>query len=150
MKGRPSGALEKGADLIRFTANLLFRYTVRGCSRKRTLCESRLIVLSARSVSAAISAARRYGKSHSLSYFNPDGDLFKLEFIGVTDLIDLTYLNDNEVWYSMFVSRNPRGKLKPVSGFQACRKGGTVGDAGGWCRVRWSRPPTVSPFEAGN
>ena len=115
--------------MTRFTANLLFRYSVRGRSRKRTLCESRLLVLSARSVSAAIAAARRYGKSYSRSYFNPNGDLFMLQFIGVTDLVDLTHLDDNEVWYSMFVSRNPRGKLKPVSSFQACRKGGTVGDA---------------------
>ena len=113
----------------RFTANLLFRYGVRGRSRRRALCESRLIVINARSAASAIAAAKRQGKSYATSYFNPGGDLFELEFVGLIDLVELTHLGPNEVWYSMFVSRNPQGKLKPASSFQACRKGGVVGDA---------------------
>jgi Domain of unknown function (DUF4288) len=94
-----------------FTAELLFSYTVRGRSRKRTRCESRLVLLSARSVPAAIAAAHRYGSQHTTSYLNPDGELFELKFVGLIDLIDRTYLDSSEVWYSLFVSKNPRGRL---------------------------------------
>jgi hypothetical protein len=92
--------------LKRFTASLLFTYGIRGHLRKRMICESRLIVLSARSVPGALAVARRYGKRECRSYFNPDGELFELKFIGVADLVDLTYLDRNEVWYQIFESKN--------------------------------------------
>jgi hypothetical protein len=135
--------------LKRFTANLLFRYSVRGHSLKRALCESRLIELSARSIPAAIAAARRYGKSHSYSHFNPNGELFVLEFLGLIDLIDRTYLERNEVWYSLFQSGNPRARLKPVKKFNACLKGGTVGNAWWMVPRDWAAPADRKPLRSG-
>ena len=128
-----------------FTANLLFTYTVRGRSRKRTLCESRLVLVSARSVPAAIAAARRYGSKEATSYLNPDGELFEFKFVGLIDLIDRTYLEPIEVWYSLFVSKNPRGKLKPDSRLDVYRKGGTVGDAWWMVPRAWVAPSDRKP-----
>ena len=123
-----------------FTANLLFTYTLRGRSHKRTRCESRLVLLSAGSVPAAIAAARRYGSKRATSYLNPDGELFELKFVGLIDLIDRTYLEPSEVWYSLFVSKNPRRKLKPNSRLDVYRQGGTAGDAWWMVPRAWVAP----------
>jgi uncharacterized protein DUF4288 len=142
----PVTKLEAAKPTVRqFTANLLFTYTVRGRSTKRTRCESRLVLLSARSVPAAVAAARRYGSKRATSYLNPDGELFELKFVGLIDLIDGTDLEPNEVWYSLFVSKNPRGKLKPDSRLDVYRKGGTVGDAWWMVPRGWVAPSDRKP-----
>jgi hypothetical protein len=129
-----------------FTANLLFTYTVRGRSRKRILCESRFVLLTARSVPAAIAAARRYGRGEAYSYFNPNGELFELKFVGLIDLICRTYLGTSEVWYTLFVSKNPRRKLQPNSRLNVYRKGGTVGDAWWMVPRGWVAPSDRKPI----
>jgi Domain of unknown function (DUF4288) len=128
-----------------FKANLLFTYTIRGRSRKRTPCESRLVLVSARSVPAAIAAARRYGSKEDISYLNPDGELFEFKFVGLIDLIDRTYLEPSEVWHSLFVSKNPRRKLKSDSRLEVYRKGGTVGDAWWMVPRAWVAPSDRKP-----
>ena len=111
----------------RFTAELVFRYGVKGWRRRRVLCESRLIRVDARSARAALAAARRYGKRVSMSYTNPNGDVYAIEFLGVADLEQL-WLRE-EVWHWMFETLKPRGRLKPASRFRVFLKGGVVGDA---------------------
>ena len=144
----PTKSTEAKSTVRQFTANLLFTYAVRGRSRKRTLCESRFVLLNARTVPAAIAAARRYGRLEATSHFNPNGELFELKFVGLIDLIDRTHLGTSEVWYSLFVSKNPRGKLQPKSRFNVNRKGGTVGDAWWMVPREWVAPSDRKPIRS--
>jgi len=117
----------KGAG--RFAAKLLFRYGVRGREPTRTLCEARVVVLRAETPRAALVLARRHGKQEAYSYWNADGDRFAVDFLGIVDLVDLSVLGQEEMWYEMFNSSNPSRLLGSRKTFQAFRRGGTVGSA---------------------
>ena len=66
----------------RFTAELIFRYGVKGRSRRSVLCERRFVRLDARTPKAALAAARRYGVRESTWYPNPNGDIYAIDFVG--------------------------------------------------------------------
>ena len=85
----------------RYAAKLLFEFDkkLNGMSiQKKRVCEYRIFVLHAESDESAYSAFLTLGKKSELSYYHRDYEIF-YNFIGIVELISLSYLDDNEVWY---------------------------------------------------
>jgi len=86
----------------RYSAKLLFQWRpVRdGVSRKRRICEERIVTYEARSPKSALTKAKRLGKSDEFKDRQDGIDIF-FEFIGVLELLDVTSLPDEEVWWQL-------------------------------------------------
>jgi hypothetical protein len=88
----------------RYTAKLLFQFrvTVGAVDGKRRLCEERIILLRASSARAALSQAKRRGRTSQFAYSNNDGNPVHFEFVGVMELLELgPECEDDEVWYEI-------------------------------------------------
>ena len=140
MRSKPNG---------RFAAKLLFRYGVRGREPRRTLCEARVVVLKAETARAAWMRARQQGKQEAYSYWNAEGERVAVDFLGIMDLVDLSVLGQDEMWYEMFNASNPSRLLGSRKKFQAFRRGGTVGSA--WFAVprEMAEPKLRKPIRSG-
>jgi hypothetical protein len=89
--------------MIRFGAKLLFVFEVSGNAAKQfRICEERIIVVMAKTPTAAYSKAMGKGKKAQTQYHNHQGELVSVQFIGIMDLLKLDpVLSDDEVWYEI-------------------------------------------------
>jgi len=113
---------------VRFAANLLFQYRVVPKTRKRTVCESQVVALRARSANAAIRRAAEIGRRKQHSYRNAIGGTCHIEFLGLIDLIEL--VDQDESWYRIFSSAAPKRLVTPTKRLSVLRgRDGTIGAA---------------------
>lgn len=99
---------------MRYVANMLFQYRVVPDVRKRRTCEKRLVVFKAESPDEAFRRAFRLGKARQHRYRNVSGGMVYVEFLGLIDLLQLdSVCQSDEVWYSIFATRNPRRLITP-------------------------------------
>ena len=94
----------------RYSAKLLFQFRVDlGVDTgKRRTCEERIILIEARSASAALARAKRKGSEAEHDYKNDEGNTVLFEFIGVMDLLCLGLECDaDEVWYDIHERLSP-------------------------------------------
>ena len=111
--------LKLSGDYLRFSAKLLFqwRVVVDGDSKKRRLCEERIITFKSLKPRSALVEAKRRGVAACRSFKNSDGHPVHFEFVGVMDLLCLDpECRSDEVWYRLAERVNPmerRGKLIP-------------------------------------
>ena len=82
------------------------------------MCEERIFVFEATTGKAALTAAKRRGRSLSHHYKNICGEPVHYEFIGVTELLalDPSYIEPDEVWLDFSFRVTPmerRSKLIP-------------------------------------
>jgi hypothetical protein len=109
LKAGRGAAASKSASR-RYSCVLLFRFEV-GPQLKRygpLLHEFRVCVFKAKGSQEAHRKAMTYGKKHSTSYTNPDGEPVRLRFMRVVDCIDLSdFLEGDEVemWYDYVVAK---------------------------------------------
>jgi hypothetical protein len=101
----------------RFAAKVLFQFRTEknGVSNKRRVCEERIIIIYAANPNEAVDIAKKRGKSEEFSYFDKGFEIF-FEFIGITELIELISLEDDEVWWQLSEKVMPmekRDKLIP-------------------------------------
>jgi len=73
----------------RFSAVLLFQFRKTGSTKKRRLCELRIITFKKRSAREALAHARRHGKADEINWVHFDGKRVYREFVGVAELMDL-------------------------------------------------------------
>lgn len=86
-----------------YSAKLLFQWRPlrRGISRKRRVCEERIVTFSARSGKAALSKAKKIGIKGQYTERKEDGKVF-FEFVGVLELKDISIgYSEGEVWYEI-------------------------------------------------
>ncbi len=89
-----------------YAAMLLFQFRVvkNEISNKRRICEERIIHLNADSPEAALDLASKRGREEEFDYEDGDKHIW-FEFIGVSELIDLLSIeNEDEVW-SRFIEK---------------------------------------------
>ena len=89
-----------------YAAMLLFQFRVvkNKTSNKRRICEERIIHFHADSPDAALHLADKRGEEEEFDYKDGDKHIW-FEFIGVSELIDLLSIeNDDEVW-SRFIEK---------------------------------------------
>jgi hypothetical protein len=102
----------------RFSAKLLFQWRPErdGVSRRRRVCEERIVVVQAASERAALRKAKQIGARGEFdhpAYGRRGGHVF-FEFIGVLALVKL--IDEDEVWYSLMEMIEPmerRGSIIP-------------------------------------
>jgi hypothetical protein len=86
--------------MIQYSAKLLFRWRPirNGISRKRRVCEVRIVTFQESTPESALKWAKKYGNSEEYIEEKSDGKVC-FEFVGVLELKD-TSLNfsDGEVW----------------------------------------------------
>jgi hypothetical protein len=105
---------------LRYAAKLLFQFrvVVNGHSGVRRRCEERIIIFCSTSARAALSAAKKRGRSGQIRYKNSDGNPVFFEFIGVLDLLQLGLeCEEDEVWYDIVERVRPmerRARLIPL------------------------------------
>ena len=83
-----------------YSAKMLFQWRpVRnGISRKRRICEKRIVTFSASNAEEALKRVTKIGKSEEYTEQKPNGKVY-FEFIGVLELKDITLnYSDGEVW----------------------------------------------------
>lgn len=86
-----------------YSAKLLFQWRpVRnGRSRKRRVCEERIVTFAARSPKTALSKAKRIGTSEQFTD-SRDGVSIFFEFVGVLQLMDVSLsYEEGEVWWEL-------------------------------------------------
>lgn len=101
----------------RYSALMLFQFstTKNTNSNKKRVCEERIIVFEAYTPLEALAFAKTRGLNEELSYTDNGIQVF-FEFIGVKELIDISSLESDEVWYRLMDKINPmenRAKLIP-------------------------------------
>lgn len=84
----------------RFAAKLLFQCRVaEGKSRKRRLCEERIINFTANGPRDAVRRTRQIAKKAEHDYIGGNGDRVFWEFVGIVDIQELSPQPDEyEVW----------------------------------------------------
>jgi hypothetical protein len=98
---------------MRFAAKMIFDYRVDRDHRKRHTCESRIVVLPARSAADALRKANARGAKEQLDYINEAGDRVSILFVGLADLIQLDAVcEEDEVWYSIFNTSDPSNLVR--------------------------------------
>ncbi|WP_149109046.1 DUF4288 domain-containing protein [Limnoglobus roseus] len=112
----------------RYAAKLLFQFRVRIGTEdgKKRLCEERIVAFQAVSARAALTSAKRRGKSGEHSYANGDGNAVYFEFIGVMELVCLDpQCGPDEVWYEikerLLPKERKRRLIPPESVLEAIR-----------------------------
>lgn len=83
-----------------YSAKLLFQWRpVRnGDSRKRRVCEVRIVTYQAASAALALQRAKEIGKEEQYTEMKPNGEV-AFEFVGVMELKDVsTGFSEGEVW----------------------------------------------------
>jgi|GEM_PF-983072 len=108
-------------NMERYAAKLLFQWRpVRnGISRKRRVCEERIVTFTAQSPKEALVKAKNYGKEEE---FQEDEDsnncIVCFEFVGVLELKDISLsFSEGEVWYEITEMVSPmerKSKLIPL------------------------------------
>jgi hypothetical protein len=89
---------------MHFAAKLLFQFRVdRGrATRKRRLCEERIVLIEARSARDALTKAKQKGRRAETHYENASGYTVYFEFVGVLELLALgVECAPDEVWYEL-------------------------------------------------
>src|SRR5438045_8906807 len=87
---------------LRYAAKLLFQFRMEdnGQSRRRRLCEERIVLFTARSDREAITRAKRRGDRAQYDYVNTAGKRVLLGFVGGRDMIQVwTECSQEEVGY---------------------------------------------------
>jgi hypothetical protein len=138
---------------VRFAANLLFQYGVDGKVAARPLCEKRIVVLRAPSGQAALRLAKRYGSRAQYSYRNADGDRFRVRFLGVIDLIDLTAASDpQEAYFTMFRTTSPKRHLRRKGELSVFRNDARTIASAWWAVPAWfvEGSPAKMPRRSGS
>lgn len=130
---------------MRFGANLLYEYGVDGHRHARPLCEKRIVVLQARTAREALRKAKQYGKRHELSYRNANGQMFRIRFLGLVDLLNLEDVNPGEAYYSMFRTSRPDRHIKRDSRLAVFRKGPKTIWSSWWAVPEFLVKPTRKP-----
>lgn len=88
----------------RYAAKLLFQFrvSVDGQTKRRRICEERIIIFRASYAQAALQEAKRRGRAAQHSYKNIHGDAVCFQFVGVLELLHLDACCDpDEVWYDI-------------------------------------------------
>jgi Domain of unknown function (DUF4288) len=93
--------------MARYAANLLFEYGVEEAPSRRPLCERRIVVFEARGAKDAVRRAKQRGKRAEQKYRNADGQTFRVTFVGLIDVIELSESDPDEVYYSMRRTSSP-------------------------------------------
>lgn len=137
---------------MRYAANLLFEYGIDGRRAPRPLCERRIVLIDARTPKEALRRAAGRGRAAQISYRNADGDRFRIRFLGMIDLIELSG-DDDEVYCSLFRTSRPEKHLKSKDELSVFRPGPkTIRSAWwavpGWAAKRPRRRRTSSNEEA--
>lgn len=86
---------------MRYAGKLLFQFRKKKGrkSNARRLCEERIVIVPARSPSAALTKLKRRGADEEYDYKDGSATIF-FEFIGVTELVELgESLESDEVWW---------------------------------------------------
>lgn len=111
-----------------YSAKLLFQWRpVRnGKSRKRRVCEERIVTFPARSPKSALSKAKRIGRSEEFTDSRDGADIF-FEFVGVLELMDVSISYDEgEVWWELVERVQPSERraslIPPEHELEALRK----------------------------
>ena len=94
---------------MRVAANLLFEFRVSPRQRRRSLCESLVVVFDVRSAEDAVARARRVGRRKEHEYKNSLGGVVRYRFLGIIDLLEVS---GDEAWYTLFVPKSPRRYLR--------------------------------------
>jgi hypothetical protein len=87
-----------------YAAKLLFQYRVQivktGICNKKRPCSVETVIICAKSPKIALRKAKRVGKDGEVSYLNTDGNKVHVEFVGITEMIDIDFVvrTDQKVW----------------------------------------------------
>lgn len=101
-------AVMREIEIMRYAARMIFEYRVSSDVRKRSTCESRIVLIEAASPSHAVRKAKAEGRRGEFRFKNVDGQSVRFSFLGLADLISLDEVCEpHEVWYSIFTSAAP-------------------------------------------
>lgn len=100
----------------RYGAKLLFQWRPErdGRSRRRRVCEERIVVVKAASEESALRKAKRLGVRAEFdhpAHGRSRGHVF-FEFVGVLALVSL--IDDDEVWYSLMEMMEPMERREQI------------------------------------
>jgi len=92
-----------------YSAKLLFQFTraTRAATKRRVLCEERIVAFKARNATAALARAKRLGRAAEHRYFAADRQSVSFQFLGVMELLDLVAADSGEVWYELIERVEP-------------------------------------------
>ena len=100
-----------------YSAKLLFQWRpVRnGKSRKRRVCEVRIVTYQAASAVSALKKAKKIGKNEQYTEKKADGEI-AFEFIGVMELKDISMnFSEGEVWSELVEMVEPMETAKTAN-----------------------------------
>ena len=84
------------------------RVVINGTSSKMRRCSTEICLFKAKSDRDALRLAKKIGRSKEVSYENTDGNMVHVEFIGITDIEDITFrARFDEVYGRAFDMLNP-------------------------------------------
>jgi hypothetical protein len=103
-------------DERRYSAKLLFEHRHVGrCSRKRSLCEERIVTFTAVHARAALTEAKKRGRSARHSYKSIAGGRVSFEFLGILELLALdSACEQDEVWYELVQRATPNKRRRQL------------------------------------
>jgi hypothetical protein len=87
-----------------YAAKLMFQYRVQlvstGVNNKKRPCSVITLIICAKSPKIALRKAKREGKNRETDYINTDGNKVFVEFVGITEMIDIDFVvrTDQKVW----------------------------------------------------
>lgn len=99
-----------------YSAKLLFQWRpVRnGKSRKRRVCEVRIVTYQAANATSALKKAHKIGREEQYTEQKPDGEI-AFEFVGVMELKDVsTAFHEGEVWSELLEMVEPMERQKQL------------------------------------
>lgn len=99
-----------------YSAKLLFQWRpVRnGNSRKRRVCEVRIVTYQAASATSALKKAKKIGKDEEYTEKKTDGEI-AFEFVGVMELKEIsTAFSEGEVWSELVEMVEPMERQKQL------------------------------------
>jgi len=107
---------EKAKIMNQYSAKILFQWRpVRyGNSRKRRVCEVRIVTYQAASAVSALKKAKKIGKDEQYTEKKADGEI-AFEFIGVMELQDISSaFSEGEVWSEIIEMVEPMERQKQL------------------------------------
>ena len=118
--------------MTRYAANILLEYNVKEAPSSLPLCERRIVVFRASGSRDAIRRAKWRGKRSELSYRNADGQTVQIRFIGLIDVISLDVCDEDEAYYSLRRTSNPKKHVRPDSKLSVLASGLRVIGSSRW------------------
>lgn len=99
-----------------YAAKLLFQWrpVKNGVSRKRRVCEERIVIFPAKSDGVALLKAKKLGHKGQFVEQKNNGAVH-FEFVGVLELKDITLgYSEGEVWYEILEMKQPMERRRKI------------------------------------